>query len=352
METRIVLIIFCFAGCLHEVLAQESTSAARQTNAIERLDSIGRRMESYLESVPAYEVDVKQQWKVDGDHQTQGVNRFLLIHRHDGAFKLKVGNEDAQNSTLTCLGDGRTITRVLEFEDQFIHARKQGGMNELLHDVMTDHSLRYSGLDVLCREHPLHYIMTMASEAKYVGEEQLAAGRADHFQMEWGEGNSHQMNLWFSTGDAPLLVRIASSIEFHPDENVRHTITTTADLSWKTGQHQLRRVLQHPLWLRPKAALRLCGLCVSIGTVADSSKRLRATGFASALPRRKRTLAKPVAHQLRRVGFCLSHSINATKFLVLYGLRSVQKSNSRVRAQFKNYSSRRTEAGLELCSTH
>lgn len=236
MYTRLVLMIFCFIVCLHDASAQEAVSATTQTNAVERLDSIGRRMESHLASLPAYEVDVKQQWKVDGDHQTQGMNRFLLIHRHDGAFKLKAGNEDGQNSTLTCLGDGKTITRVLEFEDQFIHAQKPGGLSELLQDVMTDHSLRYSGLDLLCREHPLHYIMTMASEAKYIGEEQLPAGRADHFQMEWGEGDSHQMDLWFSTGDAPLLVRSASAIEFQPDENVKHTITATADLSWKTGQ--------------------------------------------------------------------------------------------------------------------
>jgi peroxiredoxin len=109
-------------------------------------------------------------------------------------------------------------------------------MSELLHDVMTDNSLRYSGLDILCRERPHHYIMTMASKAKYIGEEQLPAGRTDHFQMEWAEGNSHRMDLWFSTGHVPLLVRCANSIEFHPEENAKHTISATADLSWKTTQ--------------------------------------------------------------------------------------------------------------------
>ncbi len=101
---------------------------------------------------------------------------------------------------------------------------------------MTDTSLRYSGLDILCREKPHHYIMVTASNARYLGQEKLPAGDADHFQMAWGDGASHQTDLWFSTGDKPFLLRTSSSIEFAADQDAKHAISVTADLTWKTAE--------------------------------------------------------------------------------------------------------------------
>jgi peroxiredoxin len=75
--------------------------------------------------------------------------------------------------------------------------------------------------------------MVMASDVQYLGREDLPSGPADHFCMTWGAGDSHQCELWISAGDAPLLVKMKTTVQMLSDQQMEQRLHATANLEWK-----------------------------------------------------------------------------------------------------------------------
>ena len=248
---RVTCLSICVMACSAIVAAQEkdpgpgapgdshSVKLERHAAQVERFDAAVRRMASYLAAVPGYHVDVTQRWKLEGTNQANGQNNLSLDVRHSGPFRLQVESPDQPATTLTCVGDGKQITRQLRSEHQLLHSIHEGGLDQLLNEPLTESSLRHSGLDLLCREHPEKYAMVMASSIEYVGREDLPSGPADHFRMNWGSNDGHRCDLWIATGDQPLLLKTETELPLISRQDIQHQLHVTSDLQW-------RKVDRHP----------------------------------------------------------------------------------------------------------
>jgi peroxiredoxin len=238
MTVRVTCLSICILAFGTVLTAQENNPGNNAPGDVDRLDAAVRRMVSYLASLPGYHVDVAQQWKLEGPHQSEGRNNLRLDARHSGPFRLQVSAPEQAATTLTCVGDGKQITRQLQSENQLIHSIHEGGLDQLLSDGLTESSLRHSGLDLLCREHPERYVMVMASNIEYVGREDLPSGPADHFRMNWGSGDGHRCDLWIATGDQPLLVKTQTELPLVTRQEIEHQLQVTSDLKWqKVDRH-------------------------------------------------------------------------------------------------------------------
>jgi thiol-disulfide isomerase/thioredoxin len=208
--------------------------AASITADVERFDAAVRRVIASLESRSRYRVDVSESWNLDGEAQSSGANQFRLFGWHGGSFELYVGDPEAGQQSLHCHSDGATLTRVLKRSGETIYSQTGGAIANLLDDVMTETSLRNSGLDLLFSESPAAYWMTMASGVEYVGTVDLPAGRAEHFRFHWGGNKSHQKQVWLALGEAPRVLKVVSQIEFLAD-GAPHTLRIESNLNWMAG---------------------------------------------------------------------------------------------------------------------
>ena len=212
------------------------TAPTEASNAadVERFDAAVRRVIASLESRSRYRVDVSESWILDGDRQSSGENQFQLFGWHGGPFELHVGDQGKGQQTLQCHSDGTMLTRVLKRSGETIYSQTQGTIADLLDDVMTETSLRNSGLDLLFSESPVAYLMTMASDVEFVGTVELPGGRADHFRFNWGGNKSNQKQVWFAFGEAPRMLKVVSQIEFLAD-GAPHTLRIESNLNWMAG---------------------------------------------------------------------------------------------------------------------
>ncbi len=201
---------------------------------VERFDAAVGRVMASLESRSRYRVDVSESWNLDGDTRSSGANQFRLFGWHGGPFELYVGDPEAKQQSLHCHSDGTTLTRVLNRSGETIYSQTRGTIANLLDDVMTETSLRNSGLDLLFGESPAAYWMTMASDVEYVDTVDLPGGRAEHFRFNWGGNESNQKEVWLALGDAPRMLKVVSNIEFLAG-GVPHKLRIESNLNWVAG---------------------------------------------------------------------------------------------------------------------
>jgi thiol-disulfide isomerase/thioredoxin len=245
------------AGTVGQAEDSDVPSAVASIKAdVARFDAAVRRVIASLESRSRYRVDVTESWSLDGKSPSSGVNQFRLLGWHGGPFELHVGDPDAGQQSLHCHSDGTTLTRVLKRSGETIYSQTRGTITDLLDDVMTETSLRNSGLDWLFSESPAAYWMTMASDVEYVGAVDLPGGRAEHFRFNWGGNRSNQKQVWLALGEAPRLLKVVSQIEFLAD-GAHNTLRVESNLNWQAGD----RVPEQPTSLElPADAIKVTDL--------------------------------------------------------------------------------------------
>jgi peroxiredoxin len=231
---RLAVPLALVCGLGFELSAQDTESSD-----VGHLDALTQRLVSHLASLPGYTVEVTQQWQLDGAHAAAGQNRFRLAARHGGQCRLELDSAGKSGASLICCSDGQQITRLMQFENQFIHSVEEGGLVDLLHDAMTEVSLRHSGLDLLCRENADEHVMVMASDIEYVGQQELPDGPAHHFRMKWGGDADNRQEIWISAGHDPLLLKVVTTLRVLPGDETDHQLKITSDLGWQ-------RVDRHP----------------------------------------------------------------------------------------------------------
>lgn len=203
--------------------------------SVTKLDEDSRRMMAALAAMDRYLVEVVETWALDGDRESSGVNRFRLAAWHEGAFDLTIQAEGGTKQSLECHSDGVTLTRLLDRPTGAIYSKEPGKLEHLLDEVMTETSLRNSGLDLLYREAPAAYLMSMASEIEFLGVEELAVGKADHFRFHWAGDRAFGKEIWITTGNSPRLVQVVSRIEFATGQEKPHTLEVKSELVWQAG---------------------------------------------------------------------------------------------------------------------
>ncbi len=231
-----IVIVACWGIFSGGIVAAQDPASIEISADLKKLDAVTLRMARFLESRASFRVEVSQDWDLKGPDARQGVNRFSLTARHNGPFLLTVGPSPKSEAVLKCFGQEGTITRVLTDRDHQLHSQNPGELEHLLSDALTEVNVRYSGLDILCQEDPHKYLMAMASEVKYVGEEDLPGGKAHHFQMRWGDSQAHLLELWIAAGQSPLLVRKTTRLTFFPAPDRKFMLAIVANLKWETQQ--------------------------------------------------------------------------------------------------------------------
>ena len=202
------------------------TPARVQSNAddaVEKLDGLMRRMAAYLRGLPAFDVTVRQSWKLTGSEARDGSNSLRLRVNHDGPFRLDIPADPEAAGTLTCVGREGQITRVFRDSTHQLIASDAGTIDDLVDDHLTASSLAGSGLDVVCRTRMDSIVMSAVSDVQDLGKVTLPQGQAHHFRCAW-EGEP-DVQLWISTGDAPVLLRKTRQLEL--DDGDRRLLITS-----------------------------------------------------------------------------------------------------------------------------
>lgn len=188
----------------HSARAQDS---APQSDAdLVRFDNALRRMDAYIESLPAYEVQCTQSWTLDGQEKQQGGSEVTLRVTHNGPFRLDIRSRQKPPSSLSCVGKDGRITRLFDVGETHLVSIDSGDRLEaLLEDPLAASVTAGSGLDLLCHERTHKFVMANVSDVKHLGEETLDEGKAHHFRCTWEGGET--VELWILAQETPLLVR-------------------------------------------------------------------------------------------------------------------------------------------------
>lgn len=199
---------------------------------LEQLDVASRRMSAHLQALPGYAVEVTQTWTYHGARKVTGENRAVLAARHEGDFHLSIGMPASPDRSFVCVGNGTQTLRILQTGGQAIHARNDGGLQELLEDGLTEVSLHYTGLDLICRPDPNRHLMVMASQPKYHGIDQLKGQSAHHFEMGWGEDAGHRFHCWIASSEQPWLVQVTHHVPLEGPDGEQHELGVLSELKW------------------------------------------------------------------------------------------------------------------------
>ncbi len=207
--------------------------ASSSEQQINRLHSRLSRMVDHLKSLPGYSVEVDQQWKLEGSHNSSGSHRMMLRARHTGEFLLVAGNgEAATRSLLVCSSDGLQTVRQLRMGEKSTHSRQEGGLDDILQDAMTESCLRFSGLDLLCRPGPGDHMMVTASDIQYQGREAIDGQELEHYRMLWDHDPDHVCEIWVTIAEPPRLARLVHSLQLSPTADHSDKLTVTSHLKW------------------------------------------------------------------------------------------------------------------------
>jgi peroxiredoxin len=231
MDIRPFFISLGFAiGSGGFAVADDAERAASGDEQVAKLDAITRRMASYLASLPEYRLEASLQWKLNGEQKHVG--KLVLAARHSGEFRLEATSQTEPRTSLVCVGDGNSITRTLTYDGQTVYSQCQGDSSDLLEDLLTETSLRHSGLDLLCQADPRGHILVSASNVRYLGVQGLQDTPAHVFRMDWGEGSGYERELWLGAGEEPLLLKSLCSVKFSPLPDREFTVEVTANFDW------------------------------------------------------------------------------------------------------------------------
>ena len=278
MNVYKLLALLVFLHLHTQLPAQDDIPLTDADEQIAKLDATTRRMTSYLQSLECYQVEVSQAWELKGLDERRGTNELKLIARHDGRFQFEEHLKGEQQG-LVCVSDGNVITRIMERNGRQLYSQQPGALNELLDDAMTESSVRFSGLDVLCRDDAHRYIMGMSSSIKFLGEEQLPGGLAQHFRMLWGDGQSHVLDLWISTGTVPLLAKLECKIDFVAEEEKKQTMKIVSTFDWKPHTNASDDVFQAQLSKGAQKVTDLYGYLSEGGTMDLAGQEAPSVGL-------------------------------------------------------------------------
>lgn len=185
--------------------AAEGTRELPVDQAIQKLDQATTRMTEYLHRDQNLRISTTTKWTLGGDQPRSGVTRCRFAAQQGGRYSLEVNSGDAHAASLTCGGDGKTITRRYTDGPNVIFSRSPGERAMLLDDSLTDASLKGTGLNVLLRPDAHTYLMATVSDVKHLGSEEVQGRMADHFSANWFGGA--KIEMWIASGDEPFLLR-------------------------------------------------------------------------------------------------------------------------------------------------
>ncbi|MHB0957864.1 MAG: redoxin domain-containing protein [Pirellulaceae bacterium] len=200
-------------------------------------DEIVRGFEKRLTEAGSFTVDVVSQWEATGSGtDAKGTNIFHVAVQAGGKLRVEAGSAEAGESQFVCVSDGRGITRLLRSANLYSQHDAATSLDELQHDNMTLQTLAGSGVEFLVRPQFRAQLIAQIRSVEDVGREMLGTADSRHFRLVLLD--NRVFDLWFTTGEQPVLTRLVTTTSLPIDGERTFRFTTTGSFRWQAGvQH-------------------------------------------------------------------------------------------------------------------
>jgi peroxiredoxin len=208
------------------------------TDAERKFDEIVRGFEKRLTDSGAFVADVVSQWQATGSGKdVKGTNIYHVAVQAGGKLRLEAGSKEAGEAQFICISDGRKITRLLKSANLYSQHDAGTTLDELQHDNMTLQTLNGSGVDFLVRPQFRAQLIAQITGVEDLGLEKLGAADTQHFRLTMVD--KRIFDLWFTTGNQPVLTKLVTTTSIPIDDRRTFQLTTSGVFQWKVG-------IQHP----------------------------------------------------------------------------------------------------------
>ena len=208
---------------------------AVKLNAAEKtFDEIVRGFEKRLTDSGAFIADVVSQWNATGaGKDVQGTNLFHVAVQAGGKLRIEAGSREHGAGQFVCVSDGRTMTRLLRSANLYSQHDAGSTLDELQHDAMTLQTLNGSGVDFLVRPQFRAQLIAQITGVEDLGAEQLNNASTRHFRLTLVD--KRVFDLWFTTGDQPVLTKLVTTTSIPIDDQRTFQLTTSGVFQWQVG---------------------------------------------------------------------------------------------------------------------
>jgi thiol-disulfide isomerase/thioredoxin len=204
------------------------------------LDYYARQVK-FLQETPAYAVEVRLDWKTEGQGEgegTSGTNLYKFQYQKPGTFRIEVrpgrkeGEPDAPSGpSLIVASDGKTVTTFHPGKSLYMQVPLVDLKDALANNPIVSMSLDGSLLDTLLRDDLVEIVRDHANGGKHEGTETVDGRALDRFTLRWGADDEI---LWFGPPDEPLPRRLVRTVAVPVPDKPPLKLVTTATLDWNT----------------------------------------------------------------------------------------------------------------------
>jgi len=213
-------------------------SAAEQT-----FDRVALQFETALRQSGGFVADIVSTWESRGSGgPNQGTNIFHVVAADNGKLRVEAGSKETEPGQLICVSDGRTMTRYYKPKKIYSQQPVSGDHDDIPHDAFTMQTLTGSGVDFLIRPRFRADLIAQITGVEFKGEETIRGARTRHFFVQLI--NDRTYDVWFQTGDQPLLMRVDSSYRIPIREGETFELNVSNAFSWKVGESLPPNVFQ------------------------------------------------------------------------------------------------------------
>ena len=205
------------------------------SEAEKKFDEIVRGFEKRLTESGAFIVDVVSQWQsTGGGEDAQGTNIYHVAVQAGGKLRIEAGSKEKGAGQFICVSDGRTITRLLRTANLYSQHDAGTTLDELQHDAMTLQTAewlrrRFPGAPAI----PRQLIAQISGNVEDLGLEKLDNADTRHFRVALV--GQRVFDLWFTTGDQPVLTKLVTTTTIPIDDQRTFQLTTSGLFQWKIG---------------------------------------------------------------------------------------------------------------------
>ncbi len=221
------------------IAAQEvpppSAAGGVQLSEVEKkFDATVRAFEKHLYDAGAFVVDVHSQWSSSGSGKpAQGTNVFRVAVQKGNKFRIEAGSQETGEAQFICVSDGRKIIRLYRPSNYYSQHETSPTQYDLQHDAMTLQTVSGSGVELLIRPQIRAELIAQIAGVQALGPEKLDGKDVIHLQLTMRD--RRLFDVWFTAGDKPMLVKLATTHTIPIDNQHAFRLITTSTFQWKVG---------------------------------------------------------------------------------------------------------------------
>jgi thiol-disulfide isomerase/thioredoxin len=227
--SRIVAIALALSG--PALRAQEPRAAAEPSAPNDpRLEAAYVKLVDFLRKTPAYSVEVRVDWATEGQPDGEsGTNLYLYRLERPNRFRIEVRPGQQPEPALIVVSDGTTVTTLYTPKGLYSRDRVREPREVLERNPIVASSLSGSLIDTLMRPDIVEIVRSHASEARFVGLEEVDGRKLEHFRLRWRRDDEE---LWTGPEAEPLPRKMIRTVSVPVREGAVLKVVTTATLSW------------------------------------------------------------------------------------------------------------------------